>query len=285
IEDYDTSRRFHGVVRESTPITPPGLGEEVRHIVLEVDQKGIDFDRFETVGVLADGPEEMGSPEYLRLYAIAGFEPVGAAGKPLIELCVRRCFYTDEFNGERYPGWVSNLLCDLEEGESIDLTGPFGNAFSIPQDRSANIVMIGMGTGIAPFRTLVQRMYAQDEGGWQGKVRLFHGARTGLELLYMNEVDKDLGLYMKEETFRAIEALSPRPHFDDEPAIDDALAAHKDEVWDMISAPGAYVYIAGLRQIADQLEDAFVEMAGSDAAWAAKKMELVANHRWRALLY
>ncbi len=284
IEDYDTSRRFVGTVRETKPITPPGHSDEVRQILVEVDQRGIDFGQYESVGVLLRGPEELGSPLLLRLYAVAGFTPATEGGGPVVELCVRRCYYVDDVNGERYPGAVSNHLCDLAPGDTIEMTGPFGAAFPLPEDRAAHMVMIGMGTGIAPFRIMIKRAYDQGEA-WQGQVRLFHGAKTGLELLYRNDEREDAGLYMSNDTFKAIEALSPRPHFNEPPALDQALKAHSDEVWRLVSAPGAHVYVAGLRQIGAQLEQAFAEMAGSVGAWRATKDQLVEDGRWHELLY
>lgn len=284
IEDYDTSRRFVGKVVDTQRITPAGHEEEVRQILVEVDQGGLDFAQYESVGVLAEGPAELGSPTFLRLYAVAGFTPASGDEPPVVELCVRRCFYIDEVNGERYPGVVSNYLCDRRVGDTIAMTGPFGHAFPIPEDRSANLVMIGMGTGIAPFRTLIKRIYAAEEQ-WQGQVRLFHGAKTGLDLLYQNDENEDLGLYMSKDTFKAYEALSARPHFGEAPAIDAALVENKDDVWNLLEADHGHVYVAGLRQIGAQLDKAFAEMAGSEAAWQAKKDALVSEGRWRELLY
>lgn len=284
IEDYDTSRRFVGTVLDSARITPEGHDEDVRQIHVEIDQRGIDFSRYESVGVLKEGPQELGSPLFLRLYAIAGFAPAEGERRPVIELCVRRCFYVDEFNGERYPGVVSNYLCDLGAGDTVQLTGPFGTAFPIPEDRSANLIMIGMGTGIAPFRTLIKRLYEGMED-WQGQVRLFHGAKTGLDLLYRNDENADLGLYMSKETFKAFEALSPRPHFGEQPALDDALEQHSDEVWALLQDPHAHVYVAGLRQIKGQLDEAFGAMAGSELKWQQLQSQMRDAGRYRELLY
>ena len=44
---------------------------------------------------------------------------------------------------------------DLRPGDRLTLTGSFGQPFEVPADRKANLVMIGLGTGIAPFRGLV----------------------------------------------------------------------------------------------------------------------------------
>jgi ferredoxin--NADP+ reductase len=66
--------------------------------------------------------------------------------------------------------------------------------FAIPADPYTDMLMIGMGTGIAPFRSLIRAIYDK-HGNWQCKVRLFHGARSGLEMLYMNDANNDLALH------------------------------------------------------------------------------------------
>ncbi len=284
IGDFDTSRRFKGTVVETVRITPENAEEEVRHITLRVNLSGLDFSEFETVGVVVLGPNELGRPLLLRLYAVAGYTKEEPGGNPTIELCVRRCFYVDDFSGERYPGTVSSWLCDLREGETVDLTGPFGNAFPIPENPDANLILIGQGTGIAPFRTLVQRLYENPES-WTGEIRLFHGAKTGLELLYNNDENADLGLYMQHKTFKAIQALSPKPHFGEPAAMDQALTDNAADIWALLESPNTYVYVAGLRQMNAQLDRAFAEMAGSPESWASTKDGLVSANRWRELLY
>lgn len=284
IRELDSSRRFEARVLETERITPDSHPEEVRHIDLEVEYPGFDFGGFETVGVLLEGPEEVGSPEVMRLYAIAGSVPGTDEQLPRIELCVRRCFYIDEFSGERYPGLVSSHLCDLREGGRVQMTGPFGNAFQVPDDPEANLVMIGHGTGIAPFRTLVRRIYEGDVD-WKGRVRLFHGAETGLEMLYRNDVNSDLGLYMQQETFDAIEALSPRPHFGEPAALDRALIDNATEVLEMLEDDKTHVYVAGLRQINAQLDEAFSEILESHDVWLTRKNAMQDSGRWQELLY
>ncbi len=284
IRDYDMSRRFKGKVRSSTRITPAEQAEEVRHIVLEVNLWGHDFEEYETVGVLLRGAKELGRPLILRLYSIAGCTQGEGETNPVIELCVKRCCYIDEFNGERYPGTVSNFLCDLTPGDEVELTGPFGSAFPVPGDRNADLVMISQGTGIAPFRSLIHRIY-RDVGEWQGRVRLFYGARTGLELLYMNDENRDLGVYYEKKTFKAFEALSPRPHFDEPEALDRALADNAAEVWDMLQAPSTQVYVGGLEKMNAQLDAALCKIAGSEEAWNRQKSQLIESGRWNELLY
>src|SRR5207237_8093627 len=52
----------------------------------------------------------------------------------------------------RSNGVCSNYICDLKKGDKVQVTGPFGATFLMPNDPAANIIMICTGTGSAPFR-------------------------------------------------------------------------------------------------------------------------------------
>jgi len=213
---------------------------------------------------------------------VAGVEPLDAE-RTEFALLVRRCSHIDEFSGERHPGVASQHLCELQPGRSIEFSGPVGHPFAVPAERSAPLLMIGMGTGIAPFRGLVQRLYRQ--GGWAGPVRLFYGARSGLEMLYMNDENNDLGLCFDRATFKAIQALSLRPHFGDPPALADALQAHAEELWTLLQAPAAQVYVAGPQALLAFADQALARVAGGAAAWIALRAALVHEGRWHEVLY
>ncbi len=284
VRDHDTTKRFPVRLVESTRITSEASREEVRNLVFKTELEVKEFEDCESVGVLLRGSKEIGNPLLHRLYTIAGVNQGVDGGTTTIELCVRRCFYIDDFNGERYPGPVSNYLCDLEPGTEIELTGPFGAAFPTPEDKSANLLMICLGTGIAPFRALSQRIY-RDVGEWEGQVRLFHGALTGLELLYRNDEKEDFAYYYDEKTFKAIEALSPRPHVGEPVALDRALEENAAEVWYLLQEESAHLYIAGLEKMMPQLEQAFRKIAGSDERWERLKTEMIRTGRWFEILY
>ena len=100
--------------------------------------------------------------------------------------------------------------------------------------------MIGMGTGIGPFRAFVKHIY-DTVGNWEGKVWLFHGAHTGLEMLYMNDVRDDFANYYDMETFKAFRAISPRPDWQHTAALEQTFEENEKEVWDMISSDNTYV--------------------------------------------
>ncbi|MGD1094172.1 MAG: FAD-binding oxidoreductase [Bryobacteraceae bacterium] len=283
LHEDDISSPYTTTLLSSQRITPSDSAE-VRHLVLQLPEDDFAFREGQSIAVLVPGPHEFGNLYHMRLYSIAS-PRTGEEGKAdTISICVRRCSYVDPVNGERYDGKASNYLCDATPGDQILITGPYGNHFTIPPDPSCNLLMIGAGTGIAPFRAFMARIY-QERGGWKGKVRLFYGAKTGTELLYMNDLKKDLDLYYDEKTFQAFEAVSPRPHFDEEPALDRLLIDHTREIWEMIEDPKTYVYVAGLAGAAQQFEQAMITMAGGEHAWLHKRHELMAQQRYAELLH
>lgn len=284
LQEYDVSTTFEGKVLESTRITPDDVSDEVRHIVLGVDKGEFHFKLGQSVGLLIPGPHEFGNENHFRLYSVASTEQGEKPGTSTISLCVKRCFYIDDVNGERYPGVASNYLCDLQPGDTVTLTGPYGIAFSLPEDPSANILMIGLGTGIAPFRAFVKHIY-DEVGEWNGKVRLFYGAKRGMELLYMNDQKNDLANYYDQDTFKAFEAVSPRPHLNEPIDLERTLSENASEVWEMLQDPNTYVYVAGLEQVSDMLDKALSKMAGSEEKWLRLQKHLIACDRWAELIY
>ncbi len=284
LEDYPTDPRYSATVLSTEEITDEGADVEVRELVLEVDNHEFDFAVGQSIGVLASGPVEFGRSVHHRLYTVADTPLPKELGKPEITIAVRRCNYIDDYSGEEYIGINSNFLCDRKVGDKVTITGPFGIPFTVPEDKSANLILIGMGTGIAPFRAFVKHIY-QDVRGWKGKVLLLHGAHSGLELLYMNNKRDDFSNYYDEETFEAFKALSPRPTWADPIAWDFAIEDRAGEIRDLLSDEHTYVYVAGQERIRDALDKLFGEMSGSSTGWQKRKAKLAEQDRWVELLY
>ena len=102
-------------------------------------------------------PGQYGNKYHSRLYSIADYKQTADGDQ--FELCVRRCFNVDEVSGEEYDGVASNYPRNLKPGNVIEFSGPVGYPFVIPENINANLLMIGMGTGVASFRGLIRMIY------------------------------------------------------------------------------------------------------------------------------
>jgi ferredoxin--NADP+ reductase len=281
---YDTNHPHTAVVKDTHRITSEESPVEVRHITLLVPGGSLSFVEGQSIGVLITHENEFGNPHHLRLYSIASTR-LGEDGKGTeIAICVRRCSYIDEVNGEEYPGVASNYLCDRKPGDSITITGPYGNHFTMPSSPDANMIMVGVGTGIAPFRAFVKRIF-HEKGFWRGQVRLFYGANHGLELLYMNDIANDFNLYYDEDSFKSFEAVSPRPHLQAPVTWEAHMNDYGEEVWNLMQDPNTYVYIAGLEPALESFNKTMIKIADSEAAWSAIRQGLESSGRWAELIY
>jgi ferredoxin--NADP+ reductase len=284
LEELDRSVVYSATVRKNTRITPEDYATEVRELVLDVDGKDFWPTAGQSIGILVEGDPEFGKPEHFRLYSVADTAEKPNPQSTRIKICVRRCDYIDDFSGEIYHGRASHYLCDRVVGDALRVTGPYGEMFQVPDAPDARLILIGAGTGIAPFRAFIRHLY-HDSRDFRGHVMLFHGGQTGIDLLYANDVCNDLGLYYDRETFEAIEALSHRPHWSDQIDWGDAIGSRANELTRALLDPHTYVYVAGLEPIREQLDQALGDIFGSAEKWQLRKAELVAGRRWCELLY
>ena len=284
LEDYPKEPRYTATVLKTEPITEEGAEVEVRELVMEVDKPGFDFEVGQSIGVLVEGDPAFGSPLHQRLYTVADTPELSADGKPEITIVVRRCSYIDEYSGEEYVGVNSNFLCDRRPGDKVTITGPFGIPWDVPEQKNGNLILISMGTGIAPFRAFVKHLY-KNVPEWKGKIWLLMGAQSGLELLYMNKQRDDFTNYYDEDTFEAFKALSPRPEWADPIAWDYAIEDRAEEIAELLEQEDTYVYVAGQKRIRESLDALFGALSGSPEAWAEKKAKLMEEGRWVELIY
>lgn len=284
LQDYDTKTHYQAKVLVSERITAAVSNEEVRDISIEVESQDFEAQVGQNVGVLAPGQTEIGQEHHFRLYSVADLPHVTTDGHQRLSICVRRCSYIDEFSGEEYPGVASNYLCDLRPEETLTVTGPYGQAFEVPKDHDATLILICAGTGIAPFRAFVKHIYSH-RPDFIGRLWLFHGGQTGLDLLYRNQQKDDFALYYDRDTFEAIDALSKRPGWSDDSDWGTAMHARGEELCKLLSNPKTYVYVAGLEKIRNELNDVLAGVAGSNQTWLHWKADLEAEQRWIELLY
>lgn len=82
------------------------------------------------------------------------------------------------------PGGAATALFEgLDEGDSVDASGPYGRFCLMPADGNARYLLIGTGTGVTPYRSMLPQLEQQMRERGVEVVLLF-GARTPQDLLY-----------------------------------------------------------------------------------------------------
>ncbi|TCJ12814.1 oxidoreductase [Parasulfuritortus cantonensis] len=279
--EADASSKHQATVLRSTRLTPEDTAE-VRQIVFRVDGPAYYFPEGQSIGVLVPGPHPFGNKTHHRYYTLASVRGTDAGTE--LEILVRRCSYIDEVSGEEYPGIASTYLCDAKPGDSVTLTGPYRSPFMIPADKTCNLLLVGAGTGIAPFRAFLHHIYEQEKG-WQGQVRLYYGARTGVDMLYMNDLNNDLANYYDQATFKAIQAIGGGYFVDEGEALRRGVRDHAREVWQLLQDPKTHVYLAGMEKVAAAFNAALGGISGAPEAWEAQRQRMIEERRWAELTY
>jgi len=80
---------------------------------------------------------------------------------------------------------MSNFLCDMREGDEISGQGPFGDFILRPPMRDT--IFIATGTGIAPFRSMLHWLMADDARHEDKQLWLVFGSRTEQDIYYHRE--------------------------------------------------------------------------------------------------
>ncbi|MBV9170697.1 MAG: cytochrome P450 [Chloroflexi bacterium] len=185
----------------------------------------------------------------------------------------------------RYRGVCSCYLSEQPVGAVVDgfVKGP-STPFRLPQDPTTPIIMVGAGTGLAPYRGFLQERAALKQQGKElGAALLFFGCRNpAQDFLYADELRQFQadGIARVEPAFSRMDG-QPRMY------VQDAIRGQADSVWELLEG-GAAVYVCGdASRMAPDVRKAFASIrqakAGGDAAAAeAWLADLASNHRYVA---
>ena len=165
-------------------VTEVGTEYDTHHIVLDFGSMPFPVLEGQSIGVIPPGVDEKGRPHHARQYSIASPRNGERAGHNNLSLTIKRVL--EDHSGKPVRGVASNYMCDLQVGDKVEVIGPFGASFLMPNHPRSHIVMICTGTGSAPMRAMTEwRRRLRKSGKFEGgKMMLFFGARTQQELPY-----------------------------------------------------------------------------------------------------
>jgi sulfite reductase (NADPH) flavoprotein alpha-component len=136
-----------------------------------------------------------------------------------------------------YRGLCSPWLADLASGDTADVFVQSNAHFRLPTESATPIIMIGPGTGIAPFRSFLQERAVT---GASGRTWLFFGERHAASSFYFEE---ELKSFLASGTLTRLDTAFSRDQ-DARIYVQDRMEEHGAELWSWLSA-GAHVYICG----------------------------------------
>ena len=278
-------------VTENYTLLKEGAIGKVQHITFDITGSDPKFEYVEgqSLGVVPEGVDAKGKPHKLRLYSIASSRHGDNMKDNTISLCVRQLQY--EKDGQTINGVCSTYLCDLKPGTKVKVTGPVGKEMLLPSEEDTNVIMLATGTGIAPMRAYLRRMFEAEErevNGWnfKGKAWLFMGAPKTANLLY----DSDFEGYESKypDNFRYTKAISREQNNPQggRMYIQDRVLEHAEEIFALIENPKTHVYICGLRGMEPGIDEAMTKAAAAKGLdWAELRPQLKKADRWHVETY
>jgi sulfite reductase (NADPH) flavoprotein alpha-component len=214
-------RKYAGIVKQEIPETKIGLLDLLKIYPVK------DSNQFlAVVGIL--------EPIAPRLYSIAS-SPEAHAGE--IHLTVALDRFT--VNGETKHGLCSDTLAQLKPGDAVEFYVHRNTQFRLPADER-DLIMIGPGTGIAPFRSFLAE---RDSKGASGRNWLFFGDQHFVtDFLYQTEIQD----WVKTGVLTHIHTAFSRDQ-KEKIYVQHKMQKHATELYQWIES-GAHVYICGAKE-------------------------------------
>ena len=224
-------------------VNDAGTANETHHIVLDFGHMPFPVLEGQSIGIVPPGTDAQGKPHHARQYSIASPRNGERPGYNNLSVTVKRV--VEDHDGKPVKGVASNYLCDLKTGDTVQVIGPFGSSFLMPNHPKSNIVMICTGTGSAPMRAMTEwRRRLRQSGKFEGgKLMLFFGARTPAELPYFGPLNKLPKDFIDIEFTFSRESGKPKRY------VQDALRDRSADIAALLKDPNTYFYVCGLKSM------------------------------------
>jgi benzoyl-CoA 2,3-epoxidase subunit A len=167
-------------------------------------------------------------------------------------------------------------MCDLKVGDTVQVIGPFGNSFLMPNHPKSNIVMICTGTGSAPMRGMTEWRRRQRQSGTfeGGKLMLFFGARSKEELPYFGPL-KNL-----PTDFIDINFAFSRTEGQPKRYVQDAMRERAADLAPLLADADTYFYVCGLKSMEEGVLSAMRHIVeGAGMSWDTVSAALKSDNR------
>lgn len=263
---------------------------DIQHVILKLPE-GMHYVEGQSLSVIPPGLAANGKPHKPRLYSIASTRYGDLLTGDTVSLCVRRAEYWDASTGQMDPtkaGVCSGFLCETQPGDTVMVAGPVGKTMLLPDDPTTDIIMVATGTGVAPFRAFLHRLFMEQTVArhvFAGEAWLILGVPVTSGLLY-------------DEEFKAMQQNAPHQLTIDYAIsremqnaqggklyVQDVLSEQADRLFQKLET-GAVIYFCGLKGMMPGILDALEQVCTSRGMNFAEKMkEYKDKHQWHVEVY
>ena len=228
---------------------------DTHHLVLDFGQMPFPVLEGQSIGILAPGADGQGRAHHARQYSIASPRNGERPGYNNLSLTVKRVL--QDHQGRPVRGVASNYLCDLQVGDRVQVIGPFGTSFLMPNHPRSHIVMICTGTGSAPMRAMTEwRRRLRTSGKFEGgKLMLFFGARTQQELPYFGPLQSLPKDFIDSNFAFSRTPGQPKRH------VQDVMRERAADLLPLLKDGNSHFYVCGLKSMEEGVLLALREVA------------------------
>lgn len=285
---YRPNKPYIGKCLENYSLVGEGGIGIVQHLTFDLSEGDLRYLEGQSIGIIPPGTDDKGKPHKLRLYSIASTRHGDRLDDKTVSLCVRQLEYKHPETGETVYGVCSTYLCNLEIGAGVAITGPVGKEMLLPDDEDATVIMMATGTGIAPFRAYLWRMFKEqhEDYKFKGFAWLIFGIPKTPNILYKDDLEKLSQDY--PDNFRLTYAIS-REQQNSEGGrmyIQHRVAEQAAELWELMQKPKTHTYICGLKGMEDGIDQALgAEAAKYGVNWSDYQKQMKKEHRWHVETY
>lgn len=222
-------------------VTEVGREYDTHHIVLDFGALPFPVLEGQSIGIIPPGTDANGRAHHPRQYSIASPRNGERPGYNNVSLTIKRVL--EDYDGKPVRGVASNYMCDLKVGDTVQVIGPFGASFLMPNHPRSNIVMICTGTGSAPMRAMTEwRRRLRASGKFEGgKLVLFFGARTKEDLPYFGPLQN------LPKDFIDIHFAFSRTPGQPKRYVQDVMRERSADLVTMLADKNTFIYVCGLK--------------------------------------
>ena len=241
--DKSITATVSGNVRVTEVGLTAGSDYDTHHIVLDFGHMPFPVLEGQSIGIIAPGQDAKAKPHHARQYSIASPRNGERPGYNNVSLTIKRVL--EDHHGQPVRGVASNYMCDLKVGDKVQVIGPFGASFLMPNHPKSHIVMICTGTGSAPMRAMTEwRRRLRLTGKFEpGKLMLFFGARTQQELPYFGPLQN------LPKDFIDINFAFSRTPGQPKRYVQDLMRERAADVGQLLADPNTFLYVCGLKSM------------------------------------